>query len=80
MPFMYLLYHSYTLLELVFKRLHTYFCSAVQMFIICCLITNDYINVFIQLQNETNIKQLPRCLQKGGQAALPIASRGLGIT
>jgi vancomycin permeability regulator SanA len=77
MPFTYLLYHNYTF---VFKRLHTYFCSAVQMFIICCLITNAYITICIQLQNETNIKQLPKCLQKGGQAALPIVSRGLGIT
>lgn len=80
MPFTYLLYHSYTLLQFVFKRLHIYFCSAVQMFVICCIITNAYITIFIQLQNETNIKQLPKCLQKGGQAALPIVSRGLGIT
>jgi hypothetical protein len=44
------------------------------MFVTCYIITDSYVTILIQLKNKTKIKQLPKHLRNGGQAALPTVS------
>lgn len=70
MTFTYLLYHSYTLLQLVFKGLHTYLAVLYR----CLKFALHYQFIYNKKKAAT------KSLQNGGQAALPTVSCGLWST